>query len=76
MPSDIAASLQSFNNAKFYIHSQKDEFFRRGVSVRSSGATDETKSEDGRTRLIDPSINEVSPLELEADIAHFKVSIS
>ena len=35
---------------------------------------DDTKSEDGRTtRVIDPTMNDVNPLELDADIAHFKV---
>ena len=74
---DIAKSLSSFNNTKLYIHSQRDEFFRRGVSVRSTVSTDETtttKSEDGRTtRLLDPSVNDANPLELDAEIAHFKV---
>jgi hypothetical protein len=74
MATDIAASLASFNNTKLYIHSQRDEFFRRGISVRSNVAIDDTKSEDGRTtRVIDPSVNDVNPLELDADIAHFKV---
>jgi hypothetical protein len=74
MATDIAASLASFNNTKLYIHSQRDEFFRRGISVRSNVAVDDTKSEDGRTtRVIDPSVNDVNPLELDADIAHFKV---
>ena len=75
---DIATHLSSFNNTKFYIHSQRDEFFRRGITVRSTISPDEptTKSEDGRTtRIIDPSsTNDVNPLELDADIAHFKVS--
>ena len=73
---DISKSLSSFSNTKLYVHSQRDEFFRRGVSVRSTVSTDETptKSEDGRTtRVIDPSVNDVNPLELDADIAHFKV---
>jgi hypothetical protein len=72
---DIARSLSSFNNTKLYLHSQRDEFFRRGVTVRSTVAADETtKSEDGRTtRVIDPSVNDVNPIELDADIAHFKV---
>ena len=74
MATDIAASLASFNNTKLYIHSQKDEFFRRGVHIRSNSAVDDTKTEDGRTtRVIDPLMNDVNPLELDADIAHFKV---
>jgi len=74
MALDIAASLATFNNTKLYIHSQRDEFFRRGVNVRSNTVLDETKSEDGRTtRVIDPSMVDVNPLELAADIAHFKV---
>ena len=73
--SDIATTLSSFNNTKLYIHSQRDEFFRRGVNVRSTAVADDTKSEDGRsTRVIDPTMNDVNPLELDADIAHFKVS--
>jgi hypothetical protein len=72
--SDIAATLSSFNNTKLYIHSQRDEFFRRGVNVRPALVADDTKSEDGRTtRVIDPTMNDVNPLELDADIAHFKV---
>ena len=74
--SDIAAAtLSSFNNTKFYIHSQRDEFFKRGVNVRSTVSCDETKSKDGRTtRIVEASsINGVNPLELDADIAHFKV---
>lgn len=68
---DVATTLSAFNNTKLFIHSQKDEFFRRGVSVKS--AADDTKSEDGRTtRVIDPTTNDVNPLELDADIAHFK----
>ena len=73
--SDIATTLSSFNNTKLYIHSQRDEFFRRGVNVRSTVVTDDTKSEDGRTtRVSDPTMNDVNPLELDADIAHFKVA--
>jgi hypothetical protein len=73
--SDIATTLSSFNNAKLYIHSQRDEFFRRGVNVRSTVVADDTKSEDGRTtRVIDPPMNDVNPLELDGDIAHFKVT--
>jgi len=74
--SDIATTLSSFNNTKLYIHSQRDEFFRRGVNVRSTVVTDDTKSEDGRTtRVSDSTMNDVNPLELDADIAHFKVAI-
>lgn len=74
MALDISASLATFNSTKLYIHSQRDEFFRRGVNVRSNTVLDETKSEDGRTtRVIDPSMVDVNPLELNADIAHFKV---
>ena len=76
MAADIATSLSTFNNAKLYVHSQRDEFFRRGVSVQSSAnAADETKTEDNtRTiRTIDTSVHDVNPLELDADIAHFKV---
>ena len=73
--SDIATTLSSFNNTKLYIHSQRDEFFRKGVNVRSTVVADDTKSEDGpTTRVIDPSMNDVNPLELDADIAHFKAS--
>ena len=76
MTTDIATSLSSFNNTKLYVHSQRDEFFRRGVSVQSSAnATDDTKTEENTktTRMIDPSVHDVNPLELDADIAHFKV---
>jgi len=76
MAADIATSLSSFNNTKLYVHSQRDEFFRRGVSVQSSAnATDETKTEDNTktTRTIDTSVHDVNPLELDADITHFKV---
>ena len=76
MAADIATSLSSFNNTKLYVHSQRDEFFRRGVSVQSStNAADETKTEDNTkmTRTIDTSVHDVNPLELDADIAHFKV---
>ena len=73
MATDVASSLAAFNNTKLYIHSQKDEFFRRGVSVRSNAATEDTKSEDGRTTRMDTTNNDVNPLELDADIAHFKV---
>jgi hypothetical protein len=70
MAADIATSLSSFNNTKLYVHSQRDEFFRRGVSVQSStNAADDTKT----TRTIDTSVQDVNPLELDADIAHFKV---
>jgi len=63
------------HSAKLFIHSQRDEFFRKGVSVKATVAGDETKSEDGRTtRVIDTSVNDVNPLELDADIAHFKVN--
>ena len=65
--SDIATTLSSFNNTKLYIHSQRDEFFRRGVNVRSTVVTDDTKSEDGRTtRVSDPTMNDVNPLDLTA----------
>jgi hypothetical protein len=75
MTTDAASRLATFNNTKLFIHSQRDEFFRKGVSVKSTVAGDETKSEDGRTtRVIDPSGNDVNPLELDADIAHFKVN--
>jgi len=71
---DIATTLSSFNNTKLYIHSQRDEFFRRGVNVRPTVVADDIKSEDGpTTRVIDPSMNDVNPLELDAEIAHFKV---
>jgi len=71
---DVASALSAFSNTKLFLHSQKEEFFRRGVSVKS--AADDSKSDDGRTtRVIDPTTNDVNPLELDADIAHFKVSI-
>ena len=71
---DTASQLDNFNNTKLFIHLQRDEFFRKGVSVKSTTAGDETKLEDGRTtRVLDPSVNDVNPLELDADIAHFKV---
>ena len=73
MATEVVSSLAAFNNAKLYIHSQKDEFFRRGVSVRSNASADETKSEDGRTTRMDTTTHDVNPLELDADIAHFKV---
>jgi len=77
MAADIATSLSTFNNTKLYVHSQRDEFFRRGVSVQSlANAADETKTEDTTkttTRAIDTSVHDVNPLELDADIAHFKV---
>lgn len=71
---DAASQLDNFNNTKLFIHSQRDEFFRKGVSVKSTTSGDDTKLEDGRTtRVLDPSVNDVNPLELDADIAHFKV---
>jgi hypothetical protein len=74
MAMDTASQLENFNNTKLFIHSQRDEFFRKGVSVKSTTAGDETKLEDGRTtRVLDPSASGVNPLELDADIAHFKV---
>jgi len=74
MAMDTASQLETFNNTKLFIHSQRDEFFRKGVSVKSTTAGDETKLEDGRTmRVFDPSANDVNPLELDADNAHFKV---
>jgi hypothetical protein len=73
MTTDVASQLSSFNNTKLFIHSQRDDFFRKGVSIRSNN-NDETKAEEGRTtRLIEPSLNETNPLELDAEIAHFKV---
>ena len=41
----------------------------------SANATDETKTEDNTktTRTLDTSVQDVNPLELDADIAHFKV---
>jgi hypothetical protein len=75
MTTNAASQLAAFSNAKLFIHSQRDEFFRKGVSVKATVAGDETKSEDGRTtRVIDTSVNDVNPLELDADIAHFKVN--
>jgi len=70
---NLASSLSAFNNTKLYIHSQKDEFFRRGVTVRSNAANDDTKAEDATTTRIDTSVQDVNPLELDADVAHFKV---
>jgi hypothetical protein len=79
---DVASSLSTFDNTKFYIHSQKEEFFKRGITVRSTLSGDDVKAEeDGRaTRVGDPTMTlasgtvvDVNPLELEADIAHFKV---
>jgi hypothetical protein len=76
MATDIAASLTSFNNAKLFLHSQRDEFFRKGVSVRGNVSPDVTKTEDGRTtRILDPSVNDANPLELDGEITHFKVCI-
>jgi hypothetical protein len=73
MATDVASSLATFNNTKLYIHSQKEEFFRRGVNVRSNATTDEIKSEDAQTTRMDTINNDVNPLDLDADIAHFKV---
>ena len=73
---NLASSLSAFNNTKLYIHSQKDEFFRRGVTVRSNAANEDTKAEDATTTRIDTSVQDVNPLELDADVAHFKVQSS
>jgi hypothetical protein len=76
MATDIAGPLKSLNHTKLFIHSQKDEFFRRGVNVRSTAARDDTKSEEGGTmRVGDTAANELNPLDLDADIIHFKVGI-
>ena len=75
MTTDAASQVAAFNNTKLFIHSQRDEFFRKGVNVKSTAAGDDTKAEDGRTtRVMDSSVSDVNPLELDADIAHFKVS--
>src|ERR1700738_2390210 len=76
MATDVAASLASFNNTKLFLHSQRDEFFRKGVSVRPNVSGDDTKTQDGRTtRVIEHSVNDAHPLELDAEIAHFKVRL-
>jgi hypothetical protein len=74
---EVMSALNTFKSTKLYIQTQKDEFFRRGVSVRSSTTTDETptKSEDIHTQTTECPSNNVNPLELDADIAHFRVCL-
>ena len=70
---NIASSLSAFGSTKLYIHSQKDEFFRRGVTVRSNAVSEDAKAEDATATRIDTAVHDINPLELDADVAHFKV---